>query len=35
MISSAHPARYADGLEEVLVAAVNSLAAFTNRAAAL
>lgn len=27
MISSAHPARYADGLEEVLVAAVRSLAA--------
>jgi hypothetical protein len=26
MISSAHPARYADGLEELLVAAVRSLA---------
>ena len=29
MISSAHPARYADGLEEVLVATVRSLAVST------
>ena len=35
MFSSAHPARYADGLEEVVVAAVRALAGLAPTAVAL